>query len=69
MGRDRKRGALMDLNRLLLGEAGAEDAFAAEGAACAALRAGRFAYVVTLDADTRMLPGTAHGWSARWRTR
>lgn len=56
MGRDRKRGALMDLNRLLLGETGAEDAFSAEGEACGAL-AGKFAYVLTLDADTRFLPG------------
>ncbi|MBR0367477.1 MAG: hypothetical protein IJH86_03665, partial [Clostridia bacterium] len=56
MGRDRKRGALMDLNRLLLGGA---SAFSAEGAASDALR-GKYAYVVTLDADTRMLPGTAH---------
>ncbi len=56
MGRDRKRGALMDLNRLLLGGA---SAFGVEGAAADALR-GRYAYVVTLDADTRMLPGTAH---------
>lgn len=55
MGRDRKRGALMDLNRLLLGEAGAASAFAAEGAACERLR-GRFRYVLTLDADTRLLP-------------
>ena len=55
MGRDRKRGALMDLNRMLLG---GESAFTVEGKACAALR-GRYAYVVTLDADTRMLPGTA----------
>ncbi len=58
MGRDRKRGALMDLNRLLLGEAGAESAFSAEGSACARLR-GRFRYVLTLDADTRLLPGEA----------
>ncbi|MBR1821465.1 MAG: hypothetical protein IJ769_07580, partial [Clostridia bacterium] len=56
MGRDRKRGALMDLNRLLVGEAGAEAAFRAEGAACERLR-GRFRYVLTLDADTRLLPG------------
>ena len=56
MGRDRKRGVLTDLNRLLLGEAGAEAAFGAEGAACARL-AGRFRYVLTLDADTRLLPG------------
>ena len=57
MGRDRKRGALAALNRLLLGEDGAESAFAAEGAACARLK-GRYAFVVTLDADTRLLPGT-----------
>ena len=55
MGRDRKRGALTDLNRLLLGEVGAEAAFGAEGAACGRL-AGRFRYVLTLDADTRLLP-------------
>lgn len=59
MGRDRKRGALMDLNRLLLGEAGAEDAFSVENA-CAARLAGRFSLVVTLDADTRLLPGAIH---------
>ena len=57
MGRDRKRGALMDLNRLLLGEDGAEDAFQIEGAACERLKR-RFRYVLTLDADTRFLPGT-----------
>ena len=57
MGRDRKRGALMDLNRLLLGRAGSEAAFSAEGAACGRLKRGRFAFVVTLDADTRALPG------------
>ena len=56
MGRDRKRGALEDLNRLLTGGA---SAFTAEGRAARALRGG-FAYVVTLDSDTRMLPGTAH---------
>ena len=55
MGRGRKRGALTALNRLLLGEAGAEAAFGAEGAACERLR-GRFRYVLTLDADTRLLP-------------
>ena len=59
MGRERKRGALMDLNRLLLGREGARSAFAAEDAACAAL-AGRFCLVLTLDADTRLIPGGAH---------
>ena len=57
MGRDRKRGALMDLNRLLLGENGAEEAFQVEGAACEKLR-GKFRYVLTIDADTRFLPGS-----------
>ena len=56
MGRDRKRGALMDLNRLLLDQEGAEAAFGAEGRACDRLK-GRFVYVITLDADTRALPG------------
>ncbi len=55
MGRDRKRGALMDLNRLLLGREGAEAAFDAEGRACDRLKR-RFVYVITLDADTRALP-------------
>ena len=55
MGRDRKRGALMDLNRLLLGREGAERAFSAEGDACPRLK-GRFDYVITLDAGTRALP-------------
>ena len=56
MGRDRKRGALMDLNRLLLGREGSEAAFSAEGDACGRLK-GRFRCVITLDADTRALPG------------
>ena len=59
MGRERKRGALMALNRLLLGERDAHRAFAAESAACERL-AGRFHLVATLDADTRALPGTVH---------
>ena len=59
MGRERKRGALMALNRLLLGERDAHRAFAAEGAACERL-AGCFHLVATLDADTRALPGTVH---------
>ena len=60
MGRERKRGALMALNRVLLGEPGAESDFAAEGEACRTLAARRYAFVVTLDADTSMLPGTVH---------
>ena len=55
MGQNRKRGALMALNALLLG--GGESCFDAEGAAAAQL-AGRYHYVVTLDADTEYLPGT-----------
>ena len=59
MGHERKRGALMALNRLLLDRQGAQEAFAAEGTACGRL-AGRFKLVATLDADTRALPGTVH---------
>ena len=55
-GRARKPGALMALGRLICGEAGE---FTAEGEACGRI-AGRYRYVITLDADTRMLPGTAH---------
>ena len=53
MGSERKRGALMALNALLLR---GENAFDAEGRDAAAL-AGRFRYVITLDADTRPYPG------------
>ena len=59
MGHERKRGALMALNRLLLDAPGARNAFAAEGEACDRL-AGRFSLVATLDADTRALPGSLH---------
>ena len=57
MGFDRKRGALMALNRVLLGIPASEQAFSVEGKACEWLR-NRFAFVVTIDADTRFLPGT-----------
>ncbi len=57
MGENRKRGALMALNRLLLGADGAADAFTAESAAADRL-AGRFTYAITLDADTQYIPGT-----------
>ncbi|MBE5766963.1 MAG: hypothetical protein E7335_07370 [Clostridiales bacterium] len=56
MGQERKRGALMDLYRLLLG---GESTFLAEET-CALQLQKRYRYVLTLDADTRMLPGTAH---------
>ena len=57
MGENRKRGALMVLNRLLLNQPDALAAFAAEGE-CAPALVGRYRYVVTLDADTEYLPGT-----------
>jgi len=57
MGENRKRGALMALNSLLLERPGADAAFGAEGEAAAKL-AGRYNYVVTLDADTEYLPGS-----------
>ncbi len=58
MGKDRKRGALMDLNRLLVAETGTENAFRAESSACETLKKMKFRCVLTLDADTRLLPGT-----------
>ncbi len=54
MGRERKRGALCDLNALLTT---GESRFAAEGARASALT-GRYRYVFTVDADTQMIPGT-----------
>ncbi len=57
MGTERKRGALVALNDLLLtGECSAE--FAAQSCDPSALR-GLFQYVITLDADTQLPPGTA----------
>jgi hypothetical protein len=55
-GRARKRGALMALCRVI--QNGGMDEFTAEGDACR-LIAGRFRYLVTLDADTKLLPGAA----------
>ena len=54
MGKERKRGALSALNRLLLT---GENDFAQPDAV---KLSGRFAFVITLDAGTRMLPGVAH---------
>ncbi|MEE1199595.1 MAG: glucoamylase family protein, partial [Christensenellales bacterium] len=59
MGRDRKRGALMALNRLLLDQGTEGTDFLPDEPAFEALR-GQFHYVLTLDADTAMLPGTMH---------
>ena len=53
MGRERKRGALNALNRLLLT---GESEFQQDSARALAHR---FSFVITLDAGTRMLPGTA----------
>ncbi len=54
MGRERKRGALADLNRLLTG---GENRFAQPSAQ---VLCGRFPFVITIDAGTRMLPDTAY---------
>lgn len=57
MGRERKRGALETLNRLILtGES--RDAFTAASFDPAWLK-GRFRQVITLDSDTIMPPGSA----------
>ncbi|MBO4297763.1 MAG: DUF3131 domain-containing protein, partial [Clostridia bacterium] len=54
MAPDRKRGALNALTTLLTG---GENRF--EQPDAAALAGGRFAFMIALDADTKMLPGTA----------
>ncbi len=54
MGWERKRGKLMDLNNLLLGHF---DSFPVKAGELAALTHVR--YVITLDADTKLPPGTA----------
>jgi hypothetical protein len=54
MGWERKRGKLMDLNNLLLGTS---DSFPVKAGDVSVLRAIR--YVITLDADTKLPPGTA----------
>lgn len=57
MGRERKRGALESLNRALL-DGVFPDELAAASDAPETLR-GRFATVITLDADTSLPPGSA----------
>ena len=57
MGRERKRGALETLNRILTGGE-TEDAFLYASCPPQAL-AHEYAYVITLDSDTRMPPGSA----------
>ena len=54
LGRERKRGALLALARLLTGESGELTILAGDGAALAGTR-----YILTLDADTRLTPGAA----------
>ncbi len=55
MGWERKRGKLMDLNNLLLGTA---DSFPVKAGDLSVLPLIR--YVITLDSDTKLPPGTAH---------
>ncbi len=55
MGWERKRGKLLDLNRLLRAD---QDSFPIKRGALSLLP--RIAYVITLDADTQLPPGTAH---------
>jgi hypothetical protein len=54
MGWERKRGKLMDLNNLLLGTS---DSFPVKAGDLSVLP--RVRYVITLDADTKLPPGTA----------
>jgi cyclic beta-1,2-glucan synthetase len=55
MGWERKRGKLLDLNKLIRGEF---DSFPVKIGDLAALR--RVRYVITLDSDTQLPRGTAH---------
>ncbi|HEY1809816.1 MAG TPA: glucoamylase family protein [Acidobacteriaceae bacterium] len=55
MGWERKRGKLLDLNKLLMGEF---DAFPVKAGDSSVLR--RVRYIITLDSDTQLPRGTAH---------
>ncbi|MGA7523506.1 MAG: glucoamylase family protein [Acidobacteriaceae bacterium] len=55
MGWERKRGKLLDLNKLLTGEF---DAFPVKAGDTTVLR--RVRYIITLDSDTQLPRGTAH---------
>ncbi len=55
MGWERKRGKLLDLNKLLKGEF---DAFPVKAGDTSLLR--RVQYIITLDSDTQLPRGTAH---------
>jgi len=56
MGWERKRGKLLDLNKLLKGEF---DAFPVKAGDMSVLR--KVQYIITLDSDTQLPRGTAHG--------
>jgi cyclic beta-1,2-glucan synthetase len=64
MGWERKRGKLLDLNKLLVGEF---DAFPIKAGRIEAL--GRIRYILTLDSDTQLPRGAAAQLSAPSRTR
>jgi len=64
MGWERKRGKLLDLNKLLVGE---QDAFPIKAGHIEAL--GRIRYVLTLDSDTQLPRGTARNSSVPSHTR
>ncbi len=64
MGWERKRGKLLDLNKLLMGEF---DAFPVKAGDPSVLRHVR--YIITLDSDTQLPRGTAQRWSAPWPIR
>ncbi|HEX4006339.1 MAG TPA: glucoamylase family protein [Acidobacteriaceae bacterium] len=55
MGWERKRGKLLDLNKLLKGQF---DAFPVKAGEISVLR--RVVYIITLDSDTQLPRGTAH---------
>jgi len=57
-GRERKRGALESLNQLLT-QGACQDAFCYSSCDPSSLK-NRYAYVITLDADTFLPPGAAH---------
>ena len=65
MGWERKRGKLVEFNRLLRGAA--DTSFTVQHGDLAVLPTVR--YVITLDADTQLPSDAARSWSGRWRTR
>ncbi len=57
MGHNRKRGAVRELNALMLGKAEAKEAFSAENSCAEQILGAEYRYAVTLDADTAYIPG------------